>query len=293
MTIQGLENNNYLAQNDIWIIVNGFAKPPLYLEISATNSSVGTDLNKPIRSYSTTGNDFRLNISIPVRATFKPVDHSPLNTVNLIALLFKVTFTDGSTDQVVINKKFINGGRDKFGTYAWYMLNNEPLYTGPWLLWDGIPEYQPYRIAAAGDVELFTPTNIQRYPSRECEFHLIKFINSLGGVQYFAFEKMERKVKSNKGDHYKKIVYALSSDDFDTYRNQSDKSIELTTITRMEHQEVFEALVDGQAFWIRNPQSVGNAGEWTKLKMESSSSIQNNYDRTYENKVEFTIPNRF
>ena len=108
MTITGLENNYYLINNSINLLINGFASTVSYLEIKATNSN--TTKVAEIRIYPISGT-FKIDISHLVKSTFNQPSYPNVNlNLNSISLDFKAYFVNNTNSTTTITKFFIRGG---------------------------------------------------------------------------------------------------------------------------------------------------------------------------------------
>ena len=108
MTITGLENNYYLINNSINLLINGFASNVNYLEIKATNTN--TTKFATIRIYPI-NNTFKIDIAHLVKSTFNDPAYPNVNiNLNSISIEFKTYFSNGTNSTTTITKYFIRGG---------------------------------------------------------------------------------------------------------------------------------------------------------------------------------------
>lgn len=292
MTITGLENNYYLSQNDIWIKVNGFENPVSVLELKVTNLTTAKEL--PFFKLSASpDNDFEFNISVPVSALFPNPDHKNINTMQSFQFDLRVRFVDTGIehDTQSIFRYFVLGGRNKNGNEEWFLTSSEELVRGKWIEWTGItlPDY-PKRIQGS-EIVNFISSNVYTRTISNCDYKILKFRNSIGGYQFFVFEKFEIKQKSKAGKTIPKIVNLLRENNFRNLPNQTTRTIELFTKTPFEIQDVFSDLVNSNEVYLFHPTGSDNNAKWELLQLENNDSIENNFDRVYENKIEFSFSN--
>ncbi|PIF44304.1 hypothetical protein CLU96_1245 [Chryseobacterium sp. 52] len=296
MTVNGLENNYYLAFNEIWISVNGFAADTRLLELVVTNQTTGTSLSPFIMSPSP-DNEFIFNICIPVRNLFPETNHVTVNPLQEFRFDFKVKFDDSSiSDETLsITKFFVRGGRQKNGRDEWYLTSSEELLVGKWIQWPGviIPGAFAKRIEGNAIVSYEpAPTKVYNHTApRKCDYKILKFLNSLGAYQYYLFEIFETKTKSKAPKQIQKITRRLRSDNFSNTGISFEKGIELTAKTPFEIQEVFTDLVTSPEVYIYDPAGDDAESQWQRLIIESNDSIESNWLQVYENKIEFTYAN--
>lgn len=293
MTIIGLENNYYLSQNDIWITVNGFTNPISSLELTATNLTTSIAL-PPLKMASSPTNDFQFNISQVIRALMPKQNHISVNSLQNFQINFTAKFVDTeiADDVTDVFKYFVYGGRNKSGNKEWYLTASEELVIGKWIEWQGItlPGYAK-RIQGSSIVD-FVPSNpFIKSMVNNCEYKILKFRNSIGGYQYFIFEKFIFKTKSKSGKTIQKITNRLRVDNFQNLQSTDERTIELQTRTPFEIQEVFTELVISDEVYLFNPSGADDDAKWELLKKENNDSIENNYDRVYENKIEYSFSN--
>ena len=292
MTITGLENNYYLSQNDIWISVSGFSENVSYLEITPQNLTSSLTID-PLKLYPSPNNDFQFNICQIVRALFPETDHINNNNLQSFKFDFVAKFIDTEIEDetITIQKYFIRGGRDKNANDEWYLTSSEELVIGKWIEWIGItlPGYAK-RIQGTKIVD-YIPNNPYKKNLQECDYKIVKFLNSVGGYQFYVFEKFEIKTKSKAGKTIPKNSVRLRNDNFRNIGIEIEKTIELQTKTPFEIQSVITDLISSFEVLLFHPEGLNDAAKWQRLNLESNDSVENNYDRMYENKIEFSFSN--
>lgn len=292
MTITGLENNYYLAFNDIWIIVDGFADPVSLLEITVTNLNTGATV--PVFELSPSpDNNFEFNICIPVKYMFPPTNHITVNSLQSFQVDFTAKFEDSTVPDATISltKYFVRGGRNKSAAAEWFLSSSKELVVGKWIDWRGItlPGFAK-RIQGSLIVD-YIPESSFKIPNPSCDYKILKFLNSIGGYQYFIFEKYQIKTPTKKGKIITKRTNRLRSDNFKNSPTTSQRSIEFQTLTPWEIQEVFTELVNSPEVFLYHPEGNDDASKWELLELENNDSIENNWTRKYENKIEFSFAN--
>lgn len=294
MTVTGLENNYYLAFNDIWIAVNGFAQDVNILEIKVTNLTTGIAL-KEFELSPSPDNDFEFNICIPVRNLFPETDHININSLQSFKIDFKASFEDTAIpdETITIEKYFVRGGRNKQGINEWFLNPSEELLVGKWIDYVGItiPGY-PQRIQGTSIVN-YIPTTSYKVLKTSCDYKIVKFLNSLGGYQFFIFEKWEIKRPTKAGKLIKKKTNRLRKDNFRNVAIANSRTIVFHAFTPWEIQEIFSELVESPEVFLYNPSGTDNDSKWERLAIENNESIENNWTRKYENKVEFSFSNYY
>lgn len=291
MTINGLENNYYLSNNDIWISVNGFTEPTALLELEVSN--VTSNLELPVfKLYPSPGNEYNFNICQIIRALFPDTNHINNNNLQEFEITFNVRFANTSTPDVsqIFTKYFVRGGRNKSADAEWFLSSSEPLVVEKWVDWGfGLPGFAQ-RIQNNSIVN-FIPTEQFRNHLRGCDFKILKFLNSLGGYQYFVFETFEIKNKTKAGKAIDIPTNRLRKDNFKNTSSSSERVIEFHSKTPIEIQEVFTDLVNSQEVYLFHHSGTDNDSKWELLKLDNNESIENNYERVFENKISFEFSN--
>lgn len=293
MTINGLENNYYLTQNDIWISVGGFTNDTSYLELTIKNITSNLDL--PIlKLYPSPSNDFQFNINQTIRALFPEPNHITINSLQSFQIDFVAKFIDPEIpdESESLLKFWVRGGRNKNGNDEWYLSASEELIVGKWIEWNGIdlPGFAK-RIQGSSIVDFIPSNPFRKNIPNNCDYRIIKFLNSLGGYQYYVFEKHEKKPKSKAGKTISKISNRLRKDNFMNLGIKIETNIEFKTKTPFEIQDVITDLISSFEVFIYNPLGSDNDAKWERLQLENNDSVENNFDRIYDNKIEFSFPN--
>ncbi len=290
MTISGLENNYYLTQNDIWIRVDGFPEAVSILEVKATNLTSELIL-PPLKLSASPSNDFQFNICQLVRALMPEPNHLAINSLQSFQIEFKAKYvnTELPDDEDVLIKYFVRGGRDKNGNDEWFLQPSEELVVGRWIDW-GIPLPTYAKRIQGDEIVDYIPNNQFKISLRNnCNYTAIKFLNSLGGYQYYIFESHEIKIKSKAGKTIPTIAYRLRNDNFINIGIEKEKTIELSTKTPFEVQSVISDLVGAFEVFLYNPEGFDENAKWQRLQLESNDSIENSYDRVYENTLKYSF----
>lgn len=296
MTVSGLGNNYYLAGNDIWIQVYGFSTQPQRIEISVTNNTTGVTL--PVLRLFSPNTVYSCNISLPVRALQPDPNHISPNTMSSYTFTFTAFYADPEVEdevQTVSDKYFIRGGVNKSNTQEWYLSSGNNLLVNKWLVWEGVSlPSQPVRIQGANLVS-FSPlaTDSYRMPVRGmCTPTIIKFLNSLGGYQYYIFEFAEKQLKTKGKGSVSRLAYRLRADRSRAIGVTEEEVLNLKTRTPEAAQDVYEDLLRSHDILLYDPAGTDDASRWHRLEVtQSNDAVLNNRDRYYDNEATFKLPN--
>ena len=292
MLITGLENNYYLAGNDIWLQVGSFLEPVLKLEIVYTNLSTSQTLKKLVL-YPRPENNFIFNCSEPVRALFPEPNHLANNNLQQIVIAFTAFYVDENTpnDAQSVQRYFIRGYRKKAAQNEWYLSASEELIIKPWPQWWGItlPGFAQ-RIQGASITE-YVPTDTKTIRPKDCDYKIIKFLNSLGGYQYFLFESWEIKEKVKSVGDRKQVQLRLRDDNFRSLGLKTEEEIILKTSTPFDLQNIALDLMRSSEVYMYDQNGNDNQSRWIRLQPESNDSVKNNKDLSYDNELTYNIIN--
>lgn len=294
MDILGLENNYYLSGNDIWIQVSNFPKIPIRLELKCTNNITGATL--PIfRLYADINNVFKFNISQTIRPIQPYPVYNPINTMSEYKLEFTVIFEDNTQESTTLNKYFIRGGRVKNNVDEWYLTNDYKLVIAKWVEWRGITlPGNPKKIMSSLLVDYIpAATDIFRMNLMSgCNAKIIRFLNSLGGYQFWIFETYEIKPKVKAKDVISQIPMRLRADIIRNIGTDTVTEITLKTKTPTELQPIILDLIQSPEIEMYDPLGTDEASRWQRLQLSNNNdAVYNSNDMSYLNEIAYIIPN--
>ena len=165
------------------------------------------------------------------------------------------------------------------------------MVVGRWIEWNNIilPGYAN-RIQGTSIVEYVPNNSFYRNIHSNCDYKIVKFLNSLGGYQFYVFEKFEIKNKTKAGKQISQISERLRIDNTKNIGLESSRTIQFTSKTPFEIQSVITDLINSCEVLLFNPSGSDNDSKWERLQLENNESIENNYDMVYENEIEFSFP---
>ncbi|WBV60228.1 hypothetical protein PFY12_14465 [Chryseobacterium camelliae] len=295
MTVNGLENNYYLTQNDIWVVINGFTNVVAKVILDFKNLTTNQELNG-FECSSSPDNDCSFNVCFPIRALMPELNHIVNNNLQQFQIKITAKFQDTAiADEIqTIIKHFIRGGKRKSGTNEWYLENGQYLIVGKWInggkSWNALSF--PEKIDGSNIIQdpLWIGKTIV-HERKGCEGIVIKYLNSLGGYQYFYFDRYEDKFKTKASKPVQRIATRLRKDNFQNTGYEETFTRTLYAYTEKELQENFQDLVRSPQLFFYDPSGTDNDSMWQLIKLDDNTSDWNNYENVFENKVEFTMPN--
>lgn len=295
MIVTGLENNYYLTQNDIWVTIAGFTNVVGKVVIDVKNLITNKEL-KGFECSAGPDNACLFNVCFPIRALMPEPNHITNNNLQQFQIKITAKFQNTSiADEVqTIVKYFIRGGRDKSGSNEWYLNDGGFLVVGKWITGGGswLALSKPQRISnneIVGDPSYNDGIVVNE--RKGCQGLLIKYLNSLGGYQYFYFDRYEDKEKTKASKSVQRIATRLRQDNFQNTGYDAEKSRTLYAYSGKDIQDNFRDLVKSQHIMLYDDAGDDNVSKWHLIQLDDNSSDWNNYENYFENKIEFKLPN--
>lgn len=292
MDIIGLENNYYLSGNDIWIKVLNFPKTPVKLELQVVNNNTGLTTSI-LRIYPNLLNVFEFNISQAVRPLQPNPDHLSVNSLQEYSLSFTIIYDDETTDVETVDRLFIRGGRVKNNIDEWYLVDGQKLVISKWVEWIGvdIPGFAK-KIQSTLIVDYIPPkSETYKMIIRSCNYRIIKFLNSLGGYQFWVFESNEIENKVKPLDEINNIPNRLRDSMSRNIGSEITNEITLQTRVPIELQSIIVDLIGSNDILMYDPEGVDDESRWMRLGLSGSNeAIINTTDGVYMNEIKFKLP---
>lgn len=295
MTINGLENNYYLTQNDIWVKINGFTEVVSKVILEFKNLTTSEEL-KGFECSASPDNDCFFNVCFPVRALMPEPNHIAVNSLQSFQIKVTAKFKNTTLpdDISTITKYFIRGGRNKQGQKEWYLNNGDFLVNDYWISggnsWAALST--PLKISSGVLVEDSTYSKtITQEERKACDGKVLKYLNSLGGYEYFYFDRYEVSTKTKPDKTINRITDRLRKDNFQNIGYEETKTITLHAYTEIKLQPNFLELIRSPHILMYDINGNDNDSSWLLLRLDDNSYVFNNYEKAYENKVTFTLPN--
>lgn len=296
MTINGLDDGfYYLTQNDIWVTINGFTNVVAKIILDFKNIITNQEL-KGFECSASPNNDCYFNVCFLIRALMPEPIHFNNNNLQQFEIKITVKFQNTSIPDEVqtLNRYFIRGGRDKSGGLEWYLINGNFLVVGKWI--DGGQSWSalspPQRLVSNEIINDNSFSNRITVQERKgCQGILVKYLNSLGGYQYFYFDRFEDKDKTKASKPVQRISTRLRNDNFQNTGYEYTSTRTLFAYSDKEIQENFRDLVKSPHIFFYDENGDDNDSRWHLIKIDDNSSTWNNFENVFENKLEFTLAN--
>lgn len=291
MNILNFNQNNYLTGNDLWVTINGFTNPVKNLKLKVKNLVNSKQYDLVL--YPRIDKEFKINMTTVVRSLFDAPKHDslPLNTLAKFEIKFDVSFVGAFPNEIEnIEKYFIRGHTQNKVANTYINLNANLLIGVAKFYTNGITNFNKSNLLEF---------NIQReqnaiveksnftQPISDCNYKIIKFLNSIGGYQYFLFEDFEIKESAKPLKNVPKITNDFNDTAFQSLGTELKKEIELITENSAEDQIIITEIVNSfdVLMWDSTAQI------WIKLVPNANVTTTNTWDNRYKNKIKFDFYN--
>lgn len=285
MILYNFGANNYFINNDLWVTIYDFTNPSQFINLKVTNTTNGKFYEIILYPNYTTG-EYTVNFIKPVRALFDAPNHlsNPLNTKATFVFELKSTpIGNFPIETSTITRRFFRGGQEKEGQNSNSLNPNTAMFIGDVYGYAGFDKY--HFLDLTSNIVKQTTTNL--LPIDSCAYKMIKFLNSKGGYQFYAFESFEIRKKTkplkNIAKYPKNVANAFRNTNFQSLGVEANREIELFTETSQEKQLIIDELIS--SFDVLMYDQIGNF--WIKLVPSSNTSIFNPKDKTFKNKISF------
>ena len=114
----------------------------------------------------------------------------------------------------------------------------------------------------------------------------MKWLNSLGGWQYWVFEANQTTVKTKVGDKSRRISTRLSGDNFQNLNIEKTKTLDVFSRTPNHLQPIIEDLISAIEVYQYHPLS---KDIWQRMKVVNNESLENTWQRVFENEISFEL----
>ena len=291
MTITGLNNNYYLINNEINIVVNGFGASVIrYLEVKATNS-FNSRIN--VLRFYPINNTFKFDISSLVKQLFDKPNDDLLKNLNSISLEFKSVDIANVVATTTISKYFIRGGNLQGfypkGSVKQNYLNNLVFINK--LITNKIPFWNTQQIDTNQIInDGFAPTTFNPGLNLEilevpCNGIYVKFLNQYGTYSYWYFDSFENESKTKDLDLIKNFSTDFDANNFTDLGVTIESSITLkTAVPERFNNLMLHLILSPEVYFLDNT-------NYRKIKQRSQKHGYNPIDKIFEYKFEFDIDN--
>ncbi len=292
MTVAGLENNYYLINNSINLLINGYASTVSYLEIKVTNDKTLKIAN--IRIYPIL-DTFKIDISKIVKSTFNSPSYPDVTlNLNSISIEFKTYFADNTNTTETISKYFIRGG-NFFGVYPDCLRRKENYLSQGDVISTLITNTMPcWRC----DLESSANLSTQKSPKINggtyeltdtttecfdvpCMGMRVIFLNQYGTYSGWYFNNYEINDKTKHTDFIEKFDTLFNGDNFKDLGSTVTTSITVKDSVPLKFNELIRHLIiSPEVFIIEN-------NNYIKVIANDSKWNYNSREKTYKHSITF------
>jgi len=281
MTITGLSNDYYLINNDINIIVDGFATQIKSLDLKMTNNF--NTYNATVRLYPI-NNTFKINISPLVKSLFDIPDFDLSKNMNSVKIEFKALDISNSTEIQNVTKNYIIGGNFKgkqnylssFDSINTYLSLKLPV-------WIGYPAYfTSINLNVFEETFSTLPDFNKEFMEIPCNGKYVRFLNQYGTYSTWFFDNFEETIKTKNNDTVKQFNTDFLGNSFFDIGSTVDKTIELKGLIPARYNNLISNLTFSPEVYI-----LGDFGLWIKMIQNSQEWIDNPTLREFEFSIKF------
>lgn len=291
MTITGLNNNHYLINNEINIIINGVGASEIrYLEVKATNSF---NLKIKVLRFYPINNVFKFDVSSLVKSLFDKPNNDLSKNLNSISLEFKSVDINNVITTTTISKYFIRGGNLK-GFYPSGSVKQNYLKDGMLiseLITKPVPVWNPLSFydldLSIIDESYEIGVNLPKIEVLEnpCNGIYVKFLNQYGTYSYWFFNSFENNSKTKKLDLIKNFNTDFDANNFTDLGVTIESSIILKTeIPKRFNNLMLHLIISPEVYFLDNT-------TYRKIKQISQKHSYNPIEKIFDYKFEFELDN--
>jgi hypothetical protein len=285
MTVTGLENNYYLINNPLNLMIDGFTSDVKYLIIDIVNST--TDKEAQVRIYPI-NNTFKIDISGLVKSTFNTPSYPDVNiNINDINISFEAYFEDDTTESINIEiKQFIRGGNFK-GFYPdcetirqnyIFEIIIPYLITKTVPIWGGvIPTV--HRLLDPGFLTR-TPTLIENFEI-PCNGIKVVFLNQYGTYSEWYFNNYEVTDTTKHTDYIEKFTTDFYGNNFNDIGSRVQTTINVKDSVPLRFNELIRHLIISIEIYVIENEL------FRKVILNNSKWVYSSREKNYKHSITF------
>lgn len=261
----GLENNNYLLNNEIWLDIYNNA-PIESFNLKVTNTSNNQTLPN-FTLYAING-----KASVNLQPIFKSLfDSSEIRNYNR----FKI-----QVDEVIIYKTIIRGGERTELTNRTITLLSTLRNSINLPIWQGYPTDE-YFLDSDSTIQKRTPANLDYRKEKNCNSLYFKFLNQLGGYSNWLFENSEEtETNTNLGAYSRERIISDMG-------NEVKNSLSVYSKVPKEYYGLIKDLFVSPEIYIWKDL------RWVRVFSGRNTSQEDPSKKAYAVKAKFDFENRF
>lgn len=277
--LEGLESDNYLINNEIWLNINLLETATKY-ELSLTNLSNGK-FTRPFVLFTNNSNAY-INIQPIIKSIF---DYPNVRNQNKFQINVKAYNNDELLYNSNIIKNFIRGGNRT-------ELTNQNIALGTILrpssrlpIWDGFPTEQ-YFLDNDGSIQITPfneiPLNLKDFKrTKGCSNIYFKYLNQKGGYSNWLFESYSNPETNNNLGAY------VRNNQIEDLGNEVDNSLNVFSKVSAEYYGLIKDLFVSPEIYVWKDL------RWVRIFSGRNTSEFDETKRAYSVKAKFDFENRY
>jgi hypothetical protein len=228
--VEGISGKMYYIGNPVLVRVLDTEREILNIEMVFENLDTGHSTSV-FRLFPNADNVVTVDVSPVVKSLMgRPVIEMGIpNSVAKIRVGIHYTYSDLDTDEYWFEKTFLRAWKHTNETNITPTLNSVILPTNKIPTWGDVMLLQAYYLTADGISLIEMPENkTKMLPVKKCDYIVVRFLNSLGGISYWRFDSNEINHKNNE--------QGKISNSFDSFDLGSETDIVLILRTKIEKE---------------------------------------------------------
>ena len=268
--LSGLESDNYLVNNEIWLDINSIVDIDTY-KLSIVNLSNG-EFTKPFSLYA-----YNNKSSVNIQSILKSL---LLTNQSKFKISIKSYLSGNLVAEIHLYKNILRGGKRTEKTNISIRANAllRPSISLP--VWNGYP-YEEYVLSVDGTIKTQTPTNVDYRRDKGCDGLYFRFLNQLGGYSNWLFQSYQIKESNQNLGAYsnKRTIQDLG--------NESESDLSVYGKVPSEYYGIVEDLIVSSEIYILLD------SEWVRVFSGRNSTERDKKKKAYSVKLKFSFENRF
>jgi hypothetical protein len=283
-SIYGLENDNYLINNEIIVIFTQLENTK-YLQLEFLNNYNGKIAK--VRLYPIQ-NEIKYDISKAVKSLFDLPSFDTERNINQIDIIYSKILNNGAPLSNIISKYFIRGGvfsreRNNYLPNG-YVINNNNFGGTPYFM-NQYGSYADY-IITNGIIEEKISDKAITF-DYGCKGKMLRFLNQFGGYSYWYFEFYRITSNSKPFDEVVRINLGFNDNyHFSDIGVNLESDIEFRGSVPLQYNELMKHLIASPEVYFFSNETTN---KWIRIKQNSNKQYFDSKEKNFKYKFNFKL----